>query len=153
MKEHIKVEAKSSESTHGMKKPPKHVKHAFENGEFVKMRSKDEHNDTENMGNTKWCWEDNNKDSKDAMALRSVKRSPNEEDILKIRIEVTAAAYSATGGYSCQKGRPYSTAGDYSKSDQKIVDVSYSIVGDSSSYENQVLKYEFFRVFGIPSSL
>ncbi|KAD3337224.1 hypothetical protein E3N88_32744 [Mikania micrantha] len=67
MKEHIKVEAKSSESTHGMKKAPKHVKHAFENGEFVKMRSKDEHKDTEKMGNTKWCWDDNNKDSKDAM--------------------------------------------------------------------------------------
>ncbi|KAD2804217.1 hypothetical protein E3N88_37594 [Mikania micrantha] len=53
------------------------------------------------------------------------------------KIEDGTAAYSATGGYSCQKGRPYSTAGDYSKSDQKIVAVSYSIAGGSSSYENQ----------------
>ncbi|KAD7117883.1 hypothetical protein E3N88_05151 [Mikania micrantha] len=67
MKEHTKVEARSSESTHGMKKPPKHVKHAFENGEFVKRRSKDEHEDTEKMGDKKWCWYDYNKNSKDKM--------------------------------------------------------------------------------------
>ncbi|KAL8241068.1 hypothetical protein R6Q59_014423 [Mikania micrantha] len=41
-KEHIKVKARSSKSLNGLKKPPKHIKHAYENGEFVNMRLKDE---------------------------------------------------------------------------------------------------------------
>ncbi|KAL8258448.1 hypothetical protein R6Q59_030489 [Mikania micrantha] len=65
-----------------------------------------------------------------------------------------AAAYSAAGGYSCQKGRPYSTAGDYSKSDQKTVAVSYSIAGGSSSYENQIgfLLINLTRFHSVPEN-
>ncbi|KAD5317999.1 hypothetical protein E3N88_17945 [Mikania micrantha] len=52
--EHIKVEARSSKSLNGLKKPPKHIKHAYENGEFVKMRVKDELVDKRKRGETIW---------------------------------------------------------------------------------------------------
>ncbi|KAL8240937.1 hypothetical protein R6Q59_014292 [Mikania micrantha] len=70
------------------------------------------------------------------------------------KFEVTG---NADGGYSNSDQKTvvvsYSAAGGYNKSYQKTVAVSYGIAGGSSSNENQVFKYEFFRVFGIPSSL
>ncbi|KAD5508875.1 hypothetical protein E3N88_16578 [Mikania micrantha] len=55
-KNYFKMDARSSETIYGMKKPPKHVKHTFENGEFAKMREKDELGHIEKMGDTKQCW-------------------------------------------------------------------------------------------------
>ncbi|KAD4586157.1 hypothetical protein E3N88_23758 [Mikania micrantha] len=58
--EHINVEARSLKSPSGLKKPPKHIKHTHEDGEFVKMRAKDELLDTKKIGETSWCWGDKN---------------------------------------------------------------------------------------------
>ncbi|KAD7478824.1 hypothetical protein E3N88_01960 [Mikania micrantha] len=64
-KEHIKVEARSSKSSNGLKKTLKHIKHSHENGEFVKMRVKDELVDTRKIAATSWSWVDNNQVGKD----------------------------------------------------------------------------------------
>ncbi|KAD7478525.1 hypothetical protein E3N88_01661 [Mikania micrantha] len=59
-KGHINVEARSLKSPNGLKKPPKHIKHTYEDGEFVKMRAKDELLDKKKIGETSWCWGDKN---------------------------------------------------------------------------------------------
>ncbi|KAL8236763.1 hypothetical protein R6Q59_017844, partial [Mikania micrantha] len=60
-KVNINLKTRSPESSDGLKKSPKHIKHAFENGEFVKMRAEDERADMSNMETSKWCWVDKNR--------------------------------------------------------------------------------------------
>ncbi|KAD5961847.1 hypothetical protein E3N88_13320 [Mikania micrantha] len=86
-KEHIKVEARSSKSPNGLKKPPKHIKHAYENGEFVKMRVKDELVDMRKIAETSWSWVDNNQVGKVmVMKVKEQVKGPNKNKLTLVVI-------------------------------------------------------------------